>query len=200
MHTAIEEFRLNIARTRQLGAIYKMLSTDLMPHVDNSDLLRSELVMALSAFDFFVHEITRMGMIEIYQGKRPQTPAFLRFTVSFDQILLGMAAPQEVKWLNNAIKQQHSWQSFQQPTKVADAIRYISDVPLWDEVAKYLAITTKDIKQQLTLIVERRNKIVHEADMTPVQEKNEHWDIDAALVDNAVDFLEQVAETIARVV
>jgi hypothetical protein len=165
MKTAINKFRLNIQRVRQLGALHKNLNVQMTSALDVSDILRSELVLAVSAFDFFIHEITRIGMLEIYQGNRSQTPTFLRFTVSLDQALLGIATPDKTEWLDDSIRKQHSWQSFQRPDKVADAIRHISTIQLWDEVGNQLGMTAQQVKGKLDIIVDRRNKIAHQADM-----------------------------------
>ena len=57
----------------------------------------------------------------------------------------------------------------------------------------------KDIKQQLSLIVDRRNKIAHEADIDPTLSLGNRWPIDELLVNEAVDFLEQVVESIHKI-
>ncbi len=62
-------------------------------------------------------------------------------------------------WLEDEIRESLGYQSFQQPDKIADAIRLISDKKLWDEVGNNMNKPAKDIKQQLTLIVDRR---IHE--------------------------------------
>lgn len=67
----------------------------------------------------------------------------------------------------NAIRAQHSYATFQQPDKIVDAVRLFSNVSLWDAVAARLAITVKDAKNALALIVDRRNKIAREADIDP---------------------------------
>ncbi|MDP8933613.1 MAG: HEPN domain-containing protein, partial [Cyanobacteriota bacterium] len=57
----------------------------------------------------------------------------------------------------------------------------------------------KDIKQQLNSIVDRRNKIAHEADIDPTYNIGTRWNIDEVLVGNAVDFIEQIVESIHQV-
>jgi hypothetical protein len=57
----------------------------------------------------------------------------------------------------------------------------------------------QDIKQQLSLIVDRRNKIAHEADIDPSYLGGDRWPIDELLVNEAVDFLEQVVESIHKI-
>ena len=71
------------------------------------------------------------------------------------------------QWLENEIREKHSYKTFQKPDKIAEAIRLISDKQLWIEVGAKINKPAKDIKQELSLIVERRNKIAHEADIDP---------------------------------
>ncbi|MEH2169587.1 MAG: HEPN domain-containing protein [Nostoc sp.] len=102
-------------------------------------------------------------------------------------------------WLEDEIRERLSYQSFQQPDKIADAIRQISDKKLWDEVATKMSKSSKDIKQQLTLIVDRRNKIAHEADIDPTLNIGNRWYIDESMVGDTVDFIEQVVESIHQI-
>lgn len=102
-------------------------------------------------------------------------------------------------WLENEIRERLGYQSFQQPNKIADAIRYISDKKLWDEVATKLDMPAQDIKQQLSAIVDRRNKISHEADIDPTFGIGDRWFIDESLVNNAIDFIEKVVESIDQI-
>ncbi|MBE9034672.1 HEPN domain-containing protein [aff. Roholtiella sp. LEGE 12411] len=102
-------------------------------------------------------------------------------------------------WLEDEIRERLSYQSFQQPDKIAEAIRQISDKKLWDEVAIKMSKPPKDIKQQLTLIVDRRNKIAHEADIDPTLNIGNRWYIDESMVGDTVDFIEQVVESIHQI-
>lgn len=199
MRAAINQFRTNIERVRNLGTIYKALNAQTTDILDLSDLLRAELVMAVSAFDHYIHEIVRLGMLEAYQTHRIQTQAFLRFRVTLDNVLQGISTPSTSTWLEDQIRNSHGFQSFQHPDKVADAIRLISNVQLWDEIANHLSVTKQDVKQQLSLIIDRRNKIAHEADIDP-SFPGRRWPINDSLVDNSINFIEQLAETIFRIV
>jgi RiboL-PSP-HEPN len=104
-------------------------------------------------------------------------------------------------WLESEIRERLGYQSFQQADKIADAIRYISGKKLWEEVANKMSnptknITAQDIKQQLNSIVDRRNKIAHEADIDPTFNIGSRWNIDELLVGDAVDFIEILVESI----
>jgi RiboL-PSP-HEPN len=102
-------------------------------------------------------------------------------------------------WLESEIRERLGYQSFQQADKIAEAIRYISDKKLWDDVASQMARSVKDIKQQLNSIIDRRNKIAHEADIDPTFNIGSRWNIDESLVSNAVDFVEILVESIHSV-
>ncbi len=106
-------------------------------------------------------------MVDIYRNARPRTAAFGRFAVQMDNVLLVVTTPSSTRWLEDEIQHQHGWLSFQQPDKVADAIRLFCDKELWSDVASRLGIEPKSAKNRLKLIVDRRNMIAHEADMDP---------------------------------
>ena len=195
MQVAIDQFRVNIARVRNLGIIYNTLNGQTTTTIDFSDILRSELVMGVSALDYYIHEIVRLGMLEVYRGTRPETSAFLRFQISLERVRQVVSDPTSDDWLDNEIRERHSWRSFQQADHIADAIRLISDISLWEQVSTHLEMPSQDVKEQLNFIVDRRNKIVHEADMDPTP-YDTRWPIDEVLVDDAINFIEQIVETI----
>ena len=199
MQAAIEQFRGNIRRVHSLDGIYQSLNAQTDSAVDLSDLLRSELVLAVSSLDNYIHELVRLGMLEAYRGERPQTDAFLRFQVSLESALAGISNPLNEAWLEGQIISRHGHSSFQTPDSIADAVRLISGAPLWNEVASLLVKTNRDIRDQLMLIVSRRNQIVHAADMDQTYAART-WPIDYLLVADAVTFIEQLADAIHAVV
>ena len=77
-------------------------------------------------------------------------------------------------------------------------MRLVSDVELWAAVGTQLSRPSADVKTQLKLIVDRRNKIAHEADMDPTPPRS-RYPITRNLVDTSLDFLENVANAIIAV-
>jgi hypothetical protein len=199
MKSTHDRFSYNIARARDMRALFVNLKATTAGALDLTDILRAAIVSAVSAFDTLIHEITRMGMLEIYQNTRPRTVAFSRFSVPMDNVLLVITSPGSTQWLEDEIRRQHSWLSFQQPDKVADAIRLFYDKELWKEVGTRLGIDSKSAKNRLALIVDRRNKIAHEADMDPGS-PGARWPIDEILVQEAIDSIESIATAIFDVV
>lgn len=203
MQSAIDLFRISIARVRDLIAVHNSLKVQASSVRDLSDMLRAALVLAVSALDYYIHEVVRIGMLEIHRGQRPEPPAFSRFQISLGSARAAINAGQNIdSWLEDEIRQGHSYKSFQQPKHIAAAIRLISDKKLWEEVSINMgrvAQDAEDIKNQLSLIVDRRNKIAHEADIDPTLSIGDRWPIDELLVNEAVDFIEQVVESIHNI-
>lgn len=197
MTVALAHFRDNIARCVALEVLYAALSTQVTAAVDLTDILRAELVMAVSALDYYVHELVRIGMLEAHDGRRPQTQSYMRFSVSLDAVTAALAG--DPGWLEAQVRLRHGHLSFQMPDKVAEAARLISDAQLWRGVADHLGETEDAVKTRLRLIVERRNKIAHEADADPTT-PGQRWPIDSALAIDARSFLEELAAAIDAVV
>lgn len=194
MQAALDNFHLNIERVRSLGGLHAAMAGLLAPIVDRSDILRAQYVMAVSALDHYVHEAVRLGMLEIFDGVRPPTPAYLRFRVSLSCIATPTTANVVRNELEADIREQHSYLSFQRPDKVANAIRLVSEQPLWENVAQSLATTPQSIKQRLTLVVDRRNKIAHEADLDPTY-PNVRWPIVEADLQQVISTVQGVVES-----
>ena len=193
MKTAIKQFKLNILRVRNFESIYSMLNARVTSVLDVTDILRAEYVLAISALDFYMHEVVRLGMIEIIQGKRAETNAFKKFNVCLESVRQAINDPLSFDWLEGEIRTRHGFKSFQQAKKVAEALKLISEIPVWDEVSNKMGTSAKDIRDRLDLIVDRRNKIAHEADIDPSY-PDTRWPIDEQLVSDTVGFIEQVVE------
>jgi hypothetical protein len=193
MHSAIQHFRSNIERVRALGGLYEALSRLTTPAVDTTDILRAQIVLAVSALDHYIHELTRLGMLEVFNGLRPSTSAFGRFHVTIDAAIAGIAGSGGSSWFEAEIREKHGFLAFQHPDKVADAIRLFSACELWPQVAIKLGLSIQEVKSRLRLIVERRNKIAHEADLDPSY-PGTRWPISSADADSTVKFIEDICE------
>lgn len=194
MQAAIEAFRESISRAEHLGGIYQALAGLTTAAVDASDLLRAQVVLAVSALDYYVHEVTVLGMVAIFEGRRPATQAFQKYRISIDT-MIGIMSTQSSSWFESEIRERHSFLSFQQPDKIADAIRLFSDVKLWQKVALKMSRPEKSVKDELKLIVGRRNKIAHEADLDPSY-PNTRWPIKVSDVEQSLKFLRLLCESI----
>jgi len=163
--------------------------------VDATDILRTQIVLSVSALDHYVHEITRLGMIEIFDGLRPPTNAFRRFQVTINAAMIGLGTTGDSSWFEQEIRLKHSFLAFQHPDKIADAIRLFSTCRLWPSVASRFGVSVRDVKSHLEVIVERRNKIAHEADLDPSY-PGTRWPISYSDAENAAKFIEKLCKEI----
>ena len=206
MQEALDLFRANMRRSRDLVELSRVITAQTTDALDLSDVLRASLVMSVSALDHFIHDIVRVGMLDAYRAERDRTPAFLRFEVTIDSVLQGTSSfVQSEEWLENQIRGRQSHLSFQMPDRIAEAIRLISSVELWNEISRELKITQREVRDTISLIVQRRNKIAHEADTIPdyarqVVHSDLRSPIDEKLVDDAIRFIEGVAGAIYSLV
>ena len=153
--------------------------------------------MLVSALDHFIHEIVRIGMLEIYNNKRKITKEFEKFIHLIDkEILLKKAILEEKNdtWLNYQIRYKHGLKSFQQAEKIDEAILLIDPRDLWAEIAKKLSLDKEDLKKELNLIISRRNQIAHEADIEP--QYKELREIKIEDVNDSILFVETIVSTI----
>ncbi|GBQ13289.1 HEPN domain-containing protein [Swaminathania salitolerans] len=195
MQSALEAFDNSLTRVRHMHGLHNTLTVTLTSAVDLSDILRAEIVMAVSALDYYIHEIARIGMLECWAGKRAITDAFKRFplTLAAAQSLAHDASAATI--LDNEIRAKHGYASFQKPDKIADAVRLFSSISLWDDVGRHLGKSPQDVKASLGLIIDRRNKIAHEADVDP-SFPDQLWPVSSSVVDRMINDIEAIGHAV----
>lgn len=195
MNSLINRFESNIQQIHNIHQTYKVLDSQTTNIIDITDVLRAEIVLCVSALDYYIHEAVRIGLIEIFAGTRAETKHSKKFEVSVSSVKEAIANPDNFDWFENEIREKHSYKSFQQANKIADAIRLISEIKLWEEVGRIMGDEPQNIKARLDLIIDRRNKIAHEADMNPSY-PGVRWAINEILVEETVDFIERLVKAI----
>ena len=211
MRAANSQFLVNINRVKELHSLYQFLKQNQDVSRDLSDLLRGEIVYAVSALDKLVHELVRIGMLKSFSGDRSQTPSFDKFSVSLKSLEKIKAtaiqrsmspgipplAPDDLPeyWFEQEIVQRHKALSFQDPKKIADGLSLIwGAAHKWQEISKLVGSSEQDVKTELELIVGRRNLIVHEADINAqTGEKNIIEELD---VSQSVEFIAKLGNAI----
>jgi len=164
-------FLKNIRQAIELGVLYDHLSTTVPIPEQFDDLLRSQIVNAVSAFDKLMHDLIRIGMVRIFENLRPSTGKYLSETITIQHLpglATGTVPPPAVRF-EEIVREKLSRLTFQDPTKIADGLSYIwNENQKWQQISLGLGMTDEDAKRKQKLIVTRRNAIVHEADLDPV--------------------------------
>ena len=188
MNNSVTQFIARVQEIKDLTSTIVQIDGMTTKALDISDLYRSQIVLIISALDHFIHEFVLEEMIETYNGRRLASPAFSRFLIPISTIQGSIPSDNII---SSDIRQKHSWLSFQDPDKIADAIRLISDLKLWEEVSTSFGLSTGDLKSKLKLVVDRRNKIAHEADLDP-SNPGVKWPISSADVRDVIEFIEKL--------
>jgi hypothetical protein len=163
-------FQSNIQDANALTGVFDHLAATLGGVLSLDDLLRSKIVYSVSAFDKLIHDLVRIGMVEIFVGKRAPTPKYNNEPISLlsAQLLSSAITPPPEVVFDQIIQAKHKILAFQDPDKVADALSFIwTEQQKWQCIAAAINMQAATLRTTLKLIVSRRNAIVHEADMDP---------------------------------
>lgn len=197
MNQAFSQFSTNIEEVRKTHLISTSLNVPASSIVDTSSILRSCIVLSVSAIDHLIHELTIIGMCEIFNGIRPVTAKYNNHNVSLGFMHAIVSTPPLITF-ESEIRRSLGWQTFQRPDKIKDAIALFNLVQLWQQVAVVMSDTEPNIKTQLNLIIDRRNMIAHEADIEPIFKTKRL--ISNTDVSVTIDFIEKLGTTIYNLV
>ncbi len=198
MNRAIDQFHINIGTVKHLGVMYATFASQLTPAVDLSDILRAEIVLAVSALDCFVHDMVRIGMSKIFERSGGEPQAFLNFNISVQSVKeIIDAVPTDKKYyFEKEIRRLHGYRTFQSSENISQALSFIGIRSIWNKVGDSLSVPSDDVRNHLDVIVNRRNKIAHESDIDPALNLGTRYPIDSAWVNDSIDFLEKIVHSI----
>jgi len=188
MEQTIRQFEDNILRIKHLVKLYEDNSTN-NTQEDYSDILRAALVLLVSALDTFIHNIVRLGMVEILKGERIKPDDYKKIKISLGIINF----EPNYEWFESHIRREHASISYQSPKQISDAIRHISKLDLWKEIGNILEKDQKILIKELKEIVDRRNQIAHESDLDEFGQKRAIGKEDFLV---NIDFIEKLVNTI----
>lgn len=168
MYNSLSAFKQNIVTVRELASVHDYLNTQLKAPMTFDDLLRFQIVYSVSAFDKLLHDLVRIGMVAIFTGTRPPTSKYLTEKISMSAygMLSAATIPPKEYYFEQEVIAKLRIIAYQSPENVADGLSYIWDEKhKWQRIAAVMSMSEEAVKTQLRLIIDRRNKIVHEADV-----------------------------------
>jgi hypothetical protein len=201
MHRAVALFNASIQDARALTALYDFLTSTVHSPFSYDDLLRSQIVYSVGAFDKLIHELVRIGMVATFMGARPATAKYRAESISiqFHGALLGATIPPKEILFEQEIGRKLKILSFQDPSKIADGLAYIwEEKDKWPKIAGAMRISADGAKTTMKLIAARRNAIVHESDSNPLSNVKNAITRDECKA--ITDFIELCGHSIANLV
>jgi hypothetical protein len=196
-------------RCELFAALHAYIANQATAALQPDELLRAEWASRVSALDLYVHELVAQNLSKIFDGSRPSCSGFAKLQVSSDT-LMRIQSASSVMDRNTAfdleVRTKLSRVTYQYPDDIADGVRLVSPCKLWTEVALKLGATATTVsvqkvsaKRRLALIVDRRNKIVHEGDLQPTVPR-EPWPISRADVSDVATFINDIVAAIDSIV
>ncbi|MEP3068651.1 MAG: HEPN domain-containing protein [Parvibaculum sp.] len=201
MNKITDIFSENIEKTIESFTLYDYLKKQIITPINLDDLLRSQIVYAVSAFDKLMHDLIKTGMIQIYMNKRQATPKYLSEPIALEthKKLNDASIPPREIIFEREISKKLKHLSFQEPGRVADGLSLIwNENQKWQKIAAELNTNHDTARTTLKLIVDRRNSIVHESDMDPITQKKLPISRNDSI--DAINYINHCGLAIARLV
>ncbi len=188
-----ERFSECLRRARAICDLQDYMSKGYSGALDTSDMLRSSVVLCVSAFDFLIHELFRIETIERYRTARSVS----RIQLPFDVAIVQDTTKEEL--IESHIRQTNSYKTFVDPGKYSEAMGCFVDDP-WSRVSNKLGKDSRSLKKRIRSIYKWRNRIAHEADINPVYGGIELWPIERQDVLDALSDIEEVGNASVDVI
>ena len=130
------------------------------------DILRSQVLFLLSLLDFYIHEIVRIKLIEIFSGETilQKSKAYNKILITMEDFQNYQKSSSEKEWFKDIIIKKHGFLSFLSSDKIKEVFKLITDDSLFDNISKNLGLKNSDFSAKIDLIYKRRNKIAHQSD------------------------------------
>ncbi|MGL5086867.1 MAG: HEPN domain-containing protein [Clostridium sp.] len=156
-------FDLNIARISDKFSIVNQLQENNLNQAAE-DILRSQIVLLMSALDFYMHEIVKYGMLKMFRGEKAKTPSYKNFVVTLTCLEDALKNPESIDWLEEFIIIKNRKETFMGEDKVKQALSLISTKKIYTAVINNLTITPESFKTNFSDLYKRRNQIAHQSD------------------------------------
>lgn len=191
--TVEAHFDRGIQRSRGVLALHNYLLTQTAEVHDLTDMLRSCIVIASSAFDLLHHHMIRaLTQKELASGSGSQLIA-----VPVKAFALDITEQQSL--IDDAVRGEHSHKSYLMPDKIGGL--YSSFIEnFWSKVADEIgASSPKQVTLRIRELGRWRNRIVHESDINPDLGGIEEWPVVAADVYAAVDTYQEIGKATIKI-
>ncbi|WP_157561382.1 hypothetical protein [Mycobacterium sp. E802] len=136
-----------------------------MTPLDLTDMYRAALVQAVAALDAWVHDVVLDMAVEILIGLRPPgSNTKLGLNLGATTQLLSAPNALELEMRSKAlVNERLSVETFQKPDDIAKAFAMVGITAIWSTAFG----NAEAAKTALSVVVRRRNQIVHRCDMDP---------------------------------
>ncbi len=158
-------------------------------HSSVGDLYRAALVLAVSAMDAYYHAKV-LHYIIAESKKKSASKSLLNTKITVEDFVRGNTMKRRNAALRSAMERHLSYESFQAPEKIKNALNLIGVEDFWTKVARKMNLQKKEVTRKIEGIVKRRNQVAHEGDVSQsMRARNKDREIKPNFVRDSLDFL-----------
>jgi hypothetical protein len=128
------------------------------------DALRMGIVLSMSAYDHYIHEIIFSTLISSILGIKPFTLTGRKISISVLSEVNNENRTTFIQNLQREIKDQMSHESYMDPDKLNEAMNSIGISDILSKIAIQTGESRKYVRENLKTLTIRRNVIVHNSD------------------------------------
>ena len=198
MPNQIDLYKKNIDAVLVIDSVFKYMKSQVTAF-DITELLRAEFVLIVGALDFYIHGVVRECLIEQFYKTDNCDDSTISIPLQTVKVLLHVKSEEEqIKILDQQIKNIISKDSYQAPRAVEKALGMINIKKVWSKVSEISGKSAEDIRNTLAIIINRRNKIAHEADIDFLT--GEKTEITQFEIKECMDFVTMFIEAIDKII
>jgi hypothetical protein len=161
----IGDFNRDVDRAKELIGLGQTVAKLTNGLIDGTDLYRAALVQGVAALDRYIHGVVLDRSVDILFGRLPATNA-AKVALPLSAVAAVVNEPdpaQREVAARSLLAESLGRQTFQRPDDIAAALATVGIQALW----KSLFLDPAQVKISLGVVVDRRNKIVHQCDYDP---------------------------------
>lgn len=130
---------------------------------------RSQIVFLESSLDFYIHELSKYGMLSIFSGKWPKTDRYNNFQMPMRYVEQGLKSPESNKWLLEYVNRKFTRDVYMSWDVLVDQLNMLGIHLKGILEAIFPKPTTpdptyRDGEKIIKDLYDRRNQIAHQSD------------------------------------
>lgn len=136
---------------------------------EGENIWRSQIVFLESAFDFFMHEITKYGLLKMFSGEWNKTDKYKNLLIRMELMEMAIAARDESDWFLTYVQEKYKGETMASSKAVRAQLKLlgikekdVADKAFYDITSRIK--TTTQLEVALDNLFNRRNKIAHQLD------------------------------------
>lgn len=161
---------------------------------------RSQIVLLEGVLDFYIHEISKYGLYQMFKGNWGKTEKYKSFLVPMREVERAIEASESKEWFFEYINTKFSRDVFLAAESMKDQLNLIGvgfgpvmEIAFPKDTVNESHAYGKDIVQKL---FERRNAIAHQVDRSHASA--EQNDIDKEYVDQCIAHVEAIVNAVQQ--